>query len=69
MDIENTVVVTKRKGEVLQWGVWGWQIQTITFRMDKQRGPTVQQRERKAISWDSTRWKIAQGKECVYVSV
>ena len=22
-------------------GVWGWQMQTITFRMDKQQGPPV----------------------------
>ena len=21
--------------------VWGWKMQTITFRMDKQQGPTV----------------------------
>ena len=26
-------------------GVWGWQMQTIIFRMDKQQGPTVQHRE------------------------
>ena len=25
--------------------VWDWQMQTITFRMDKQCGPTVQHRE------------------------
>ena len=23
-------------------GIWGWQTQTITFRMDKQQVPTVQ---------------------------
>ena len=22
-------------------GVWGWQMQTIIYRMDKQQGPTV----------------------------
>ena len=33
-------------------GVWGWQMQTITFRMDKQQGPTVQHRELYPISWD-----------------
>ena len=26
-------------------GVWGWQIQAITFRMDKPQGPNVQHRE------------------------
>ena len=24
-----------------RWGAWGWQMQTITFRMDKQCGPAV----------------------------
>ena len=24
-----------------QLGVWGWQMQTIIYRMDKQQGPTV----------------------------
>ena len=28
-----------------QTGVWDQQIQTITYRMDKQQGPTVQHRE------------------------
>ena len=22
-------------------GVWGWKMQTITFRMDRQQGPTI----------------------------
>ena len=29
-----------RKRDAL--GIWSWQMQTITFRMDKQQGPTVQ---------------------------
>ena len=33
-----------------QLGVWGWQMQTITFRMDKQ-GPTAQHRELSSISY------------------
>ena len=33
-------------------GIWGWQMQTITFRMDKQQGPAVQHRELYPISWD-----------------
>ena len=35
-------------------GVWGQQMQTITFRMDKQWGPTVQHRELYPITSDST---------------
>ena len=27
------------------WGVWGWQMQTIPFRMDKQGGSPVQRKE------------------------
>ena len=39
---QNRLVVTRGRG----WGkdglgVWGQQIQTITYRMDKQPGPTV----------------------------
>ena len=33
-------------------GVWDWQMQTITFRMDKQPGPNVQHREPCSISCD-----------------
>ena len=33
-------------------GVWSWQMQTITFRMDKQQGPTVCHGELYSISWD-----------------
>ena len=44
---------------VAKWGtgqerdgpeIWDWQIQTITFRMDKY--PTVQHRELHPVSWD-----------------
>ena len=35
-------------------GVWGQQGQTITFRMDKQQGPTVQHRDLYPVSWDRT---------------
>ena len=41
----------------------------ITFRMDKQWGPTVQHRDSHQISSDSTRWKIEWEKECVCVYV
>ena len=33
-------------------GVWGEQMQTITYRMDKQKGPTVQHMEPYAIPCD-----------------
>ena len=33
-------------------GAWGQQMQTMTFRMDKQQVPTVQYREPCPISWD-----------------
>ena len=33
-------------------GVWTQQMQTITYRMDKQQGPTVQHRELYSVSWD-----------------
>ena len=40
------------------WRIWGWQMQTITFRMGKQRGPTVQHKEICPVFWVRTRWKI-----------
>ena len=33
-------------------GVWSYQMQTITFRMDNPGGPTVEQRELYPVSWD-----------------
>ena len=33
-------------------GVWGQQMQTITFRIDKQQGPTIQHKELYPVSWD-----------------
>ena len=33
-------------------GVWDQQMQTITYRMDKQPGPTVQHKKVYLISWD-----------------
>lgn len=43
------------------WGggleVWDEQMQTITYRMDKQRGPTVQHRELYPGSYDKPLWK------------
>ena len=36
-------------------GVWGWQMQTVSYRMDK-RGPPVQHRELDSISCDKPKW-------------
>ena len=52
-DIENRLVVAKGKGEEVGWtGRLGWLMQTITFRMDRQWGPTVQHRELYPVSGD-----------------
>ena len=34
--------------------VWDWQMQTITFRMDKQQGPNPQHRELYGVSCDKS---------------
>ena len=39
-------------------GVWGQQVQTITFGMDKQWDPIVQHRELCPISWDRIGWGV-----------
>ena len=56
----------KRGGSGMD-GSLGLQMQTITFRMDKQWGPTAQHRELYLISWGRTRWKIVWEKECICV--
>ena len=33
-------------------GVWGWQLKTTTYRIDKPPGPTVEHRELYPISYD-----------------
>ena len=38
-------------------GNWGQQMQTVTFRMDKQQGLTEQHRELYPVSWDRLGWK------------
>ena len=38
-------------------GAWDQQTQTETYRMDKQQGPTVQQRELYLIFCNKTSWK------------
>ena len=42
-DMETRLTVAKEegKGERDGQGVWGWEMQTIKFRMDKQQGPIV----------------------------
>ena len=42
-------------------------VQTITFRMGKQWGPTVQHRELYPVSWERPRWKLVWEKECLYM--
>ena len=53
-DIENRRVVAKGQEEKVKerMGVWDQQIQTITYEMDKQQGPTVQNRELYSMSYD-----------------
>ena len=51
------------------WAVWGWKMQTITFRMGNQWSPTIQNKELYPISWDRTWWKIVWEKECVCVYI
>ena len=41
-DKDNRLTVAKGVGRGRdKLGVWGWQMQTIIYRMDKQQGPTV----------------------------
>ena len=42
---EIRLIVGERTGERSAPGIWGWQIQTITYRMDEQQGLTVLHRE------------------------
>ena len=53
-DIENRLVAASGLGggERDGLGDWGWQMQAITFKMDKQQGPTVQHRELYSMSCD-----------------
>ena len=49
-------------------GVWGQQMQTIIYRMDKQQSPTVQYRELYSIPCDKPKWKRNE-KECIYIHI
>ena len=53
-----------------QWVAGRWKhdekMQTITFRMDKQWGPTVQHRDLCPVSWGRTRWNMVWKKYCIY---
>ena len=43
INMENRLLAKGQEGrEQDGLGVWDWQMQTITFRMDKQQGPPVQ---------------------------
>ena len=48
-------------------GVWGQQTQTITFRMDKQQGPTVEHTGNYIPSPLINRNGKEYKKECIYV--
>ena len=50
-------------------GMGPLQMQTITFRMDKQQGPTVQHRELYSISWNRPGWKRIQKKNVYTVYI
>ena len=42
-----------QRGKGRKWDEQGvWQMQTITFRMDQQWGPTVQHRDLYSVFWD-----------------
>ena len=41
MDMERRLVVARGGEGVGGQGAWGWWMQTLAFRMDEQRGPTV----------------------------
>ena len=47
-------------------GGWGWWMQTIIFRMDKQQGPTVLHRELYSIYVINHNGKEYE-KECIYM--
>ena len=50
---EQTVIASGEGGRKWDgWGVWGWQVQIITFRMDKQGDPAVQHKELYPITYD-----------------
>ena len=54
-DIENQLMVPKRERgwDRDKLGVWDQQIQTTKYKIDKQQGPTVQQRELYLISYNT----------------
>ena len=49
---ENRLVVAKGDEGQGRDGVWGQQMQTVMYRMDKQQGPTVQHKELYSVSCD-----------------
>ena len=48
-------------------GVCAQQMQTITYRMDEERGPNVQHKELYSISWDKPQWKRTEKRTYVCV--
>ena len=51
------VYVGEWRSERHRSGVWGQQIQTVVYEMDKQQGPAVQHRDLYSISRDKPSWK------------
>ena len=55
INMENRLLAKGQEGrEQDGLGVWDWQMQTITFRMDKQQGPNPQHRELYGVSCDKS---------------
>ena len=52
-NVENRLLVAKEGGEGWTGNLGGLQMQTITYKVDKQQGPTVQHRELYLMSCDS----------------
>ena len=57
-DTEDRLMVAKGKTwERHGLGIWDQQRQSITYRIDKQQGPTVEHKELYSISYDKPQWK------------
>ena len=71
--MKNRLVVAKGQGKGVGWtGSLGLVDASITFRMGKQWGPTVQHRKLCPVSWNRTLWGMIWEKEyirivCMYV--
>ena len=67
-----SILKTPCKGRGREWDGWesGVSRCKLTFRMDRQWGPTLQHRELYPVSWDGSWWKIVWEKNmCVYIYI